>query len=83
MLAVLASLTTPPDGFHAPGTEIFDYTHESLCLVGSGDFCIQKVSLLVLLSAVFIIGLLRGRRSRSPSSCRSARSGTPRASSTS
>ena len=56
MLAVLASLTTPPDGFHAPGTEIFDYTHESLCLVGSGDFCIQKVSLLVLLSAVFIIG---------------------------
>jgi len=56
MLAVLASLTTPPDGFHAPGTEIFDYTHESLCLVGSGDFCIQKVSLLVLISAVFIIG---------------------------
>jgi F-type H+-transporting ATPase subunit a len=52
---MLASLTTPPDGFHAPGTEIFDYTSDTLCLVGSGDYCIQKVSLLVLLSAVFII----------------------------
>jgi F-type H+-transporting ATPase subunit a len=55
LLGILASLTTPPDGFSAPGVEIFDYTSDTLCLVGSGDYCIQKVSLLVLLSAVFIV----------------------------
>jgi F-type H+-transporting ATPase subunit a len=65
MLAVLASLTTPPEGFHAPGTEIFQYAgNPSLCLVGSGDFCLHKVSLLIIFSAVLILGffLLAFRR---------------------
>ena len=52
---ILAALTTPPDGFHAPGTEIFQYAgNEELCLIGSGAYCLQKVSLLMLVSAVII-----------------------------
>ena len=57
LLGIIATLTTPPDGFHAPGTEIFQYAgNDELCLVGSGAYCLQKVSLLMLFSAV-IIGL--------------------------
>jgi F-type H+-transporting ATPase subunit a len=57
MLGILAALTTPPDGFHAPGPEIFQYAgNEELCLLGSGAYCVQKVSLLMLLSAVIICG---------------------------
>jgi F-type H+-transporting ATPase subunit a len=55
MLSIVAALTTPPEGFHAPGTEIFDYTHN--CLVGSGSYCLTKISFLTLLSAL-IIGVL-------------------------
>jgi len=56
-VGIIAALTTPPDGFHAPGTEIFQYAgNEELCLIGSGAYCVQKVSLLMLVSAV-IIGL--------------------------
>ena len=46
----------PPNGFPAPGTEIFDYTKS--CLVGSGPYCLTKISLLMILSAVFIIVFL-------------------------
>ena len=57
MLGILAALTTPPDGFHAPGPELFQYAgNEELCLIGSGAYCMQKVSLLMLLSAVIICG---------------------------
>ncbi len=57
MLGILAELTTPPDGFHAPGPEIFQYAgNPDLCLLGSGDYCVQKVSVLMLLSAVIICG---------------------------
>lgn len=57
MLAALASLTTPPDGFHAPGTEIFQFAgNPELCLVGSGSLCLTKVTGLMLLSAVLILG---------------------------
>jgi F-type H+-transporting ATPase subunit a len=56
LLGILASLTTPPDGFHAPGTEIFQYAgNPDLCLIGSGDYCIQKVTFWVLLSALLIV----------------------------
>jgi F-type H+-transporting ATPase subunit a len=52
---LLAVLSTPPEGFHAPGTEIFQYAgNPELCLIGSGPLCIQKVTLLMLLSAVAI-----------------------------
>jgi F-type H+-transporting ATPase subunit a len=44
----------PPHGFPAPGTEIFDYTNS--CLVGSGPYCLTKISLLMLLSVVVIVG---------------------------
>ncbi|GIU96309.1 MAG: ATP synthase subunit a [Actinomycetota bacterium] len=55
MTGLLAVLSTPPEGFHAPGTEIFQYAgNPELCLIGSGPLCIQKVTLLMLLSAVAI-----------------------------
>jgi F-type H+-transporting ATPase subunit a len=44
---------TPPNGFPAPGTEIFDYTKS--CLVGSGSYCVTKISLLMVVSMVLII----------------------------
>jgi F-type H+-transporting ATPase subunit a len=49
---IVATLTRPPEGFHAPGTEIFDYTER--CLIGGGDFCVTRVTALMLLSAVII-----------------------------
>jgi len=66
-LAILGALTTPPDGFHAPGTEIFKYAgNPELCLVGSGAYCLTKVTALMLLSAVvitafFMVALSRPR----------------------
>lgn len=55
MLGILAALTTPPDGFTPPGTEIFQYAgNEELCLIGSGVYCLHKVTILMLLSAVLI-----------------------------
>jgi len=57
MLGIVAALTTPPEGFHAPGTELFQYAgNEELCLIGTGPYCLQKASLLMLLSAVIIVG---------------------------
>jgi len=57
VIALLASGVevppSPPNGFPAPGTEIFDYTKS--CLVGSGPYCLTKISLLMLLSALFIV----------------------------
>jgi len=44
---------TPPHGFPAPGTEIFDYTKS--CLVGSGPYCLTKISLLMIVSMVLIV----------------------------
>jgi F-type H+-transporting ATPase subunit a len=57
MNAILASLSTPPDPFEAPGTEIFKYgSNPELCLVGSGPYCLTKVTLLMLFSAALIVG---------------------------
>ena len=51
MLAVL-SLTKPPEGFEAPGIDIFDYTET--CLIGDGRYCVTKISFWMLMSAVII-----------------------------
>jgi F-type H+-transporting ATPase subunit a len=56
MLQFLASLTTPPDGFHPPGVEIFDFTEK--CLIGSGEYCLTKITALMLLSMVLIVAFL-------------------------
>ena len=56
MLAALLGLSKPPEGFHAPGTEIFDYT--KTCLIGNGSYCVTKVSFWMLMSAVIITALL-------------------------
>jgi len=57
VIALLASgvevPASPPSGFPAPGTEIFDYTKS--CLVGSGPYCLTKISLLMIISMVLII----------------------------
>jgi F-type H+-transporting ATPase subunit a len=55
LAAVLTSLSKPPDGFKAPGTEIFDYT--KTCLIGNGSFCVTKVTFWMLMSAVIISAL--------------------------
>ena len=53
MLAgILASLSRPPEGFRAPGTEIFDYTDS--CIIGSGDYCVTRITFWMLMSAVII-----------------------------
>jgi F-type H+-transporting ATPase subunit a len=57
VISLLASIQVPeapPHGFPAPGTEILDYTKS--CLVGSGSFCLTKVSGMMLLSMVIIVG---------------------------
>jgi F-type H+-transporting ATPase subunit a len=52
---ILASLPTPPDPFTAPGTGIFQYAgNEELCLIGSGPYCLTKVTALMLLSALIV-----------------------------
>ena len=63
MLAPLvAALSRPPEGFHAPGTEIFDYT--DTCLIGSGNLCVTRITFWMLISAVIIsvVFLLAFRR---------------------
>jgi F-type H+-transporting ATPase subunit a len=52
---IVAVLTRPPEGFHAPGTEIFDYTET--CLIGSGDLCLTRITFWMLMSAVIITAL--------------------------
>jgi F-type H+-transporting ATPase subunit a len=57
MLGILANVTTPPDGFSPPGTEVFDYTKH--CLFGtSGTLCVNKISFWMLMSAVLIVALV-------------------------
>ena len=55
LAAIFAGVSKPPEGFQAPGTDILDYT--KTCLLGNGSYCITKVSLWMLMSAV-IIGVL-------------------------
>ena len=52
---IVAALTRPPEGFHPPGTEIFDYT--DTCLIGSGNFCVTRITFWMLMSAVIIAAL--------------------------
>ena len=52
MLAALLGLSRPPEGFEAPGTEIFDYT--KTCLIGGGPLCVTRVTFWMLMSAVII-----------------------------
>lgn len=52
MLAALLGLSRPPEGFKAPGIEIFDYT--KACLIGSGQLCVTRVTFWMLMSAVII-----------------------------
>jgi hypothetical protein len=40
MLAAVLSLTKPPEGFEAPGIDIFDYTET--CLIGDGRYCVNE-----------------------------------------
>ncbi len=64
MLAAVLALTKPPEGFQAPGTEIFDYT--KTCLIGDGQYCVTRVTFWMLMSAV-IISLLFVAAMRRPS----------------
>ncbi|HEX7463597.1 MAG TPA: F0F1 ATP synthase subunit A [Actinomycetota bacterium] len=50
--AVLAGMSKPPQGFEAPDTTIFDYT--KTCLIGSGHYCVTKVTFWMLMSVVII-----------------------------
>jgi F-type H+-transporting ATPase subunit a len=50
--AVLA-FTKPPEGFEAPGTEIF----ETPCLIGSGDTCFNRASLLMIVAGLIVLAL--------------------------
>jgi len=52
-LVGLLSFTKPPEGFEAPGTEIFE-TH---CVIGSGDYCVNRASLLMILASVIVVAL--------------------------
>jgi F-type H+-transporting ATPase subunit a len=47
------AFTTPPDGFEAPGTEIF----QTPCLIGSGDLCFNRVSFLMVLAGLIVAAL--------------------------
>jgi F-type H+-transporting ATPase subunit a len=51
----ILALSKPPEGFEAPGTEIFDYT--KTCLFGDGSYCVTKVTFWMLMSAVIITAL--------------------------
>lgn len=53
-LAGILAFDPPPEGFHAPGTEIF----ETPCVVGSGDMCFNRVSMLMVLAGLIVIALV-------------------------
>ncbi len=53
MLAGIVAFTGPPEGFEAPGTEIFE-TH---CVIGSGDACLNRASLLMIVAAIVVLAL--------------------------
>jgi F-type H+-transporting ATPase subunit a len=55
LAAVLVSLSKPPEGFQAPGTEIFDFT--KTCLIGDGSLCVTRITFWMLMSAVIISAL--------------------------
>ena len=52
-LATVLPVTKPPDGFDAPGLEIF----ETGCLIGKGDYCLNRIGLLMILGAVIVCAL--------------------------
>jgi F-type H+-transporting ATPase subunit a len=52
-IAGILAFTKPPEGFEAPGTEIF----ETPCLFGSGDACFNRVSALMILAGLIVIAL--------------------------
>jgi len=52
MLSAVLAVSRPPEGFQAPGTEIFDYT--KTCLFGDGQYCVTKISFWMLMSAAII-----------------------------
>jgi F-type H+-transporting ATPase subunit a len=52
-LAGVLAFDPPPEGFHAPGTEIF----ETPCVIGSGDMCFNRVSLLMVIAGLIVIAL--------------------------
>lgn len=63
MLAAILAFSRPPEGFEAPGTEIF----QTECVIGSGeefDFfgltghaCLNRASLLMIVAALIVIAL--------------------------
>ena len=53
LVSLIASDVRPPAGFEPPGTEIF----ETPCLIGSGDYCANRVMLYMALSAIIIVAL--------------------------
>jgi F-type H+-transporting ATPase subunit a len=53
VLALILAFTRPPEGFEAPGTEIF----ETPCLIGEGDLCFNRVSLLMVLAGLIVVAL--------------------------
>ena len=53
-LAGILAFDPPPEGFHAPGTEIF----ETPCVIGSGDMCFNRVSMLMVLAGLIVITLV-------------------------
>ncbi|HYF11756.1 MAG TPA: F0F1 ATP synthase subunit A [Actinomycetota bacterium] len=53
-LAGILAFDPPPEGFHAPGTEIF----ETPCVLGSGDMCFNRVSMLIVLAGLIVIALV-------------------------
>lgn len=55
MLSTVRAFVGPPNGFgeNEIGPEIFD----TPCIVGSGDLCINRVSILMLLAAFIVVAL--------------------------
>jgi F-type H+-transporting ATPase subunit a len=53
VVAGVFAFTTPPEGFEAPGTEIF----ETPCLIGSGDLCFNRVSALMVFAGLIVVAL--------------------------
>jgi F-type H+-transporting ATPase subunit a len=52
-LAQILAFNKPPEGFHAPGTEIF----VTPCVFGSGDNCFNRASLLMVIAGLIVVAL--------------------------
>jgi F-type H+-transporting ATPase subunit a len=52
-LTNILAFNKPPQGFEAPGTEIF----KTPCVFGSGDACFNRVSLLMVLAGLIVVAL--------------------------